>query len=195
MARGINVSRYSASGAVELLIGTDFSSTANALRISEDDVKKAANKAARKAAQWATKEGSAALSGITTIPRRELMEAVRFRMRPMRGGGGSAAWFGLNDVSAKHEGAQQTESGVSTRVANYPSAFVVHKLGGHVFKRRGAARLPIDKVTHSVVNQMEAALSAISARAEPIYLDAFFAELDKVLGRGSGAASRILLSQ
>lgn len=192
MARGIRAAQFTSTGGIELLVGTDFSGAANALGLTEADVKKAVKAAAGKAAKWAQKQGTAALSAITTIPQRELMESLRTRMKPTKAGG-AVAWFGLNDVSAKHEGARQTAVGVVTNTSEYPSAFVVKKLGGHVFKRRGAARLPIDKMTHNIVGQMEAALSKISDQADPIFLQEFFAQIDKRLGRGSGEAAKLLL--
>lgn len=193
MARGIRAAQFSASGGIELLVGTNFEAAAKAFNLTEADVKKAVKQAARKAATWAQKQGTAALAGITTIPQRELMAAVRTRMKPTKQGG-AVAWFGLNDVDAKHEGAQQTADGVVTRTSRYPSAFIVEKLGGHVFKRRGPGRLPIDKQTHNIVGQMETALSRISDQADPIFLQEFFAQIDKVLGKGSGEAAKILLS-
>jgi len=193
MARGIRAAQFNSSGGIELLIGTDFSGAANALGLTEADVKKAVKAAATKAAKWAQKQGTAVLSGLTTIPQRELMESLRTRMKPTKKNSGAVAWFGLNDVSAKHEGARQTANGVVSNTSDYPSAFIVPKLGGHVFKRRGAARLPIDKMTHNILGQMEAALAKISDQADPIFLQEFFTQIDKRIGRGSGQAAQLLL--
>lgn len=54
---------------------------------------------------------------------------------------------------------RQTKKGVSVTVIKgkrqaIPSAFIVDNLGGHVFKRKGAARLPIRKLFGPSVRQL-----------------------------------------
>jgi hypothetical protein len=62
----------------------------------------------------------------------------------------------LGKVTERKKGvAYNTPSG---RVTN-PSAFIVNPLGGGVFQRRGSGRLPIQKITASIADPVEAVLS------------------------------------
>ena len=195
MARGTEAFSYQAgTGDLELIAGTDFSRLKEVLNVSDADLASAIKAAARKAGKWAESESAKAMSAVTTIPVRDLKEAMRYRMKMPKKLAGAQVWLGLNDVSVKHMGAQQTENGVTTRLSRYPDAFVVHKLGSHVFQRRTKARLPIDKVTHSIVGTMEAALSRVAAQAGDKFADELFKQLDALLGLGSGGTRNALLA-
>ncbi len=62
----------------------------------------------------------------------------------------------LGKVTQRKKGvAYNTPAG---RVTN-PNAFIVDKLGGAVFQRRGRERLPIDKITSSIADPVDVVLS------------------------------------
>lgn len=54
-------------------------------------------------------------------------------------------WFGLNPVNLKDMKPKQDAEGVTAGPARVPGAFIVKKLGGHVFKRKAGPRSTIVK--------------------------------------------------
>jgi len=76
------------------------------------------------------------------------VEKSRSRTRPMA----KVIVNKTSRLSLKRFGARQTKSGVSYRISKsgkrgkIKDAFIVDKLGGHVFRRKGKKRLPIQKL-------------------------------------------------
>lgn len=59
-------------------------------------------------------------------------------------------WYGLNDVSLIHLGARETKKGVTAGKRKVDGAFIAK---GQVFKRKGRARLPIEKQAVTIQKQ------------------------------------------
>ena len=107
-------------------------------------------------------------------------KVIKGRMRvtiSKEGEGHAHIWIGLKPVSLSRFNPVATGSGVTTDVKEVPDGFILP--AGGVFKRRGAARLPIDKqfleikekadpIFDRVVSEVEARLGINFERA---YLD------------------------
>lgn len=59
-------------------------------------------------------------------------------------------WYGLNDISLIHLGAKKTKKGVTAGKRKVDGAFIAK---GQVFKRKGKARLPLEKQTVTIQQQ------------------------------------------
>jgi hypothetical protein len=94
---------------------------------------------------------------------------------------------GRKGVSLKELHPVQTSSGVTVRggsliPSDYPHAFIVKSLGGHVFERRGTERLPIDKLyapaTIPSAMVQEAVQTALNTIASQLWTKNFNHELE-----------------
>lgn len=80
-----------------------------------------------------------------------------FRLRKSADGASIAVWYGLDPVAMVHLGARQTRAGVTAGKHKRAGAFIAGKgEGRQVFKRRSAARLPIDKQTVDIQDKAQA---------------------------------------
>jgi hypothetical protein len=70
-------------------------------------------------------------------------------------------WFGLNPLNLRDLNPKQDSSGVTAGPARVASGFIVKKLKGNVFKRKGFSRLPIRKQVYDVRTQGEDAAKAV----------------------------------
>ena len=52
----------------------------------------------------------------------------------------------LEEYEERAQGKAQQRGGRSSGLPGHPNAFVIERFGGHWFERRGASRLPIDKI-------------------------------------------------
>lgn len=171
----------------------DFSRFSTELQLLPEQVSKAAKSAAQKAGRWAEREGSKALASVSNLSVAQLREATRYRYRfKNKNLQAAQIWFGLNEVALKHAGATQTKTGVSSPRGNVPSAFIVQKLGGHVFVREGQRRLPIRKVTYEIVDDAEAVLYRVAMEAADMFRQLLFDEFDKLKSFSPGTSASIL---
>lgn len=184
----------SSNGLFELLGHGDFSKAEHLLGLIPEQVTKAVRTATTKAMRWAEREGAKRLATVSQLSVRQLREATRYkaRVRNREGQIRGQVWFGLNDVAVKWAGATQTPTGVSSRAGQFPQAFIVDKLGGHVFRRKGAAKLPIEKVTYGIVGVSEMVLAKVADEAGRMFQQLLFSELDKLTGKGEGTSAAIL---
>jgi hypothetical protein len=182
------------NGLFEVMGHGDFSRAENLLGLLPEQVTKAVRTATTKAMRWAEREGAKRLANVTKLSVRQLREATRYKakIRNRQGQVQGRVWFGLNDVALKWAGATQTPSGVSSRVGEYPEAFIVQKLNQHVFRRKGATRLPIQKVTYGILGTSEAVLAKVADEAARMFQQLLFSELDKLTGKGEGTSAAIL---
>jgi hypothetical protein len=182
------------NGLFEVMGHGDFSRAENLLGLLPEQVTKAVRTATTKAMRWAEREGAKRLANVTKLSVRQLREATRYKakIRNRQGQVQGRVWFGLNDVALKWAGATQTPSGVSSRVGEYRDAFIVEKLNQHVFRRKGATRLPIQKVTYGILGTSEAVLAKVADEAARMFQQLLFSELDKLTGKGEGTSAAIL---
>lgn len=119
------------------------------LSATEDQAEKALLSTLGKLSKWLTSISVKRLSKHLDIPQHVLRRRIKkFSLRKTGGGGGQVqVFYGLNPVAVIDIDARQTRAGVSAGKRRIKSAFIRRGRGGHVqvFKRRGAARLPIDK--------------------------------------------------
>lgn len=87
---------------------------------------------------------------------RRRLKAIKFKQT--NDGGVAKVWYGLNPVGLIWLGAKQTGAGVQASGGRFvPGAFIAKGKGGkqQVFKRRGSARLPLDKQQAAIKNPTE----------------------------------------
>lgn len=95
-------------------------------------------------------------------------------------------WIGLNPISLKRMKPRQTRAGVKAGPVKRDHAFIVGKLGNHVFTRKGDARLPIRKEYYSIDEAGADAVETVRARASAYMKEAFIAYLEKRRGSAKG---------
>lgn len=181
------------TGILELTGGADFSGIAEALGITPEMVAKASKVAAQKAGRWAEREGAKALAAESHLSVRSVRAAMRAKLRQSKKGKGVTVWFGLNEIDAKFQNPRQTDTGVTTDAAEYQSAFIVEKLRGHVFRRKGTDRKKIEKVSFTIQAEGDKAIQTVAAGAGEMYVTEFFSALDAMSGKGEGSTQRTLI--
>jgi hypothetical protein len=96
----------------------------------------------------------------------------------------ASVWVGLNPFSLKKLRPRQTGDGVTAHGRQYPGAFIVSSLGGHVFRRTGKGRWPIEKVIFDIKDQGEQAFENAAGKVEEIFRKVLQVKLN-------GARSRV----
>lgn len=137
---------------------------------TEAKAEKALKTAVTRTARWA----SAQL-------RKKTAKLIRVSARVMKGrvglyfnDGTARLWFGLWDVDLKRMGARQTSSGVVAGPVSRKGAFIVKSIGGHVFERKGSARLPIVRSPGvPIEKEGREAMESIAKEIEPRILEEF----------------------
>lgn len=81
----------------------------------------------------------------------------------------ASVWVGLNPFSLKRLHPRQTSDGVTAHGRQYQGAFIVSSLGGHVFRRTGKGRCPIEKVCYDIKEHGEQAFENVSGKVEDIF--------------------------
>lgn len=127
----------------------DFHQLVLDVAATEQQATRALNSTLRKIAAWLRTRALKGLSERARLQQRILrrrLKSAKFKASP--DGSQITLWFGLNPVALVYLGAKQTARGVSAQGGRYvQGAFIGQRAGGprQVFKRRGKARLPIDK--------------------------------------------------
>lgn len=97
----------------------------------------------------------------TSVPQKEIRKRVRIRPSTIRNLL-ARVWCGTFPISLKRLKPVQQKSGVRAGKHKRKGAFISEALGGHVFKRDGASRLPISKQTVSIHGHAAAAIRSSS---------------------------------
>lgn len=109
-------------------------------------------------------------------------DVLRYRMRTLRRGGGgardAALWFGLNPIALTHLDPREVARGVRGGPAYVKGGFIAK---GQAFKRKGRARLPIERAEFPIQQKADAVLDSIvdGAEFQRRFLDTFERELTK----------------
>ena len=159
-------------------------------KLTEGDVREAARVAVEQSIKWGRKEASEGLADIMEIPYREVVKRLRIKRRTsarssdiMRSG----IWMGFNPVSykflSKYGTLEETEGGLFTN----------DKLHGHVFKRVGKDRLPIEKMEMPIEREaMQYLTFEFQPNLERYFLEAFYTHLDKMTASGYGTSRSLI---
>ena len=155
------------------------------LGASEDDLKKAYNRALAKTSRALRTQARKALREGLKLRAAAVLNArlklVRFRPRG-RGLGGALLWTGTNDLPARaFKGTpRQTATGASVGGRSFKGAFVGagQNSGGRiVFRRKGKERLPIYAETVSIVEEAEPILEDVYQDVAAIFFKNFKSEV------------------
>jgi hypothetical protein len=166
---------------IEVFASSNLARVKDALGVLEADIKAAVETATRRTFRWAERKAARDIASETGIPYRAARTRTRARYQLT---GRGVIWFGLNPVSVKYLGAKERKG-----------AFAAEMLGGHWFKRRGRARLPIDKVEKPIEQEGRAYVEAdFPAEVQEHLVAEFFAALDKRTGRTAGSSRQIALN-
>jgi hypothetical protein len=131
------------------------------LAATPKQVDKALNSTFTKMARWLTAKSIRELSAHLKLPRKEMKRRLRtFRLSRTAGGKGVRVWYGLDPIGMIHLGAAEERrkgGGVTAYGDRFEKdAFIAKGRAGNggtaasnrqVFKRKGRARLPLQKVT------------------------------------------------
>lgn len=166
---------------IEVFASANLARVKVALGVLEADIKRAIETATRKTFKWAERKAARDIATETGVPYRAARTRTRARYSLT---GSGVIWFGLNPVSVKYLGAKERKG-----------AFAAEALGGHSFKRRGRARLPIDKIEKPIEQAGRAYVEAdFPAEVQEQLVTEFFAALDKKTGRSAGSSRQIALN-
>lgn len=163
-------------------------------KLTVSKLKEAVIIATDETAKWAKVNASKDLARFLNIPYKVTRERVKIKLkRRMITGENSAAtariWYGINDLSLKHLKPQQLEGGVKTSGAGIVMrGFISKSLDGHVFKRTGDKRLPIEKQTLSIEEKAwNYLITEFEPKLQAYWLDRFYSTLDSMAGNMQGA--------
>lgn len=171
----------------------DFKRVQALLGLLEKDMRAALRTATRKAGQWANREGSRGLAKAANVPLKNLKQGLRikFGVKSAKGHTTANLWFGLNSISLKYLGAKQQKKGVRARGQSISGAFVSGKLGGHVYKRSGDSRLPIEEQDFEIEEKATKYVESLQGDVLAKFSQFFFEAIDKLSGRDSGDSQAI----
>jgi hypothetical protein len=166
---------------ITIFTSSNLDHVRQALGVLESDIKTAIATATRKAFRWAERQAAREIAKETGIPYRAARVRTKSRYRLA---GSGQVWFGLNPVSAKYLGAKDRKGG-----------WTAPKLNGHIFKRRGTARLPIDRIEKPIESEGFAyAEGEFPEEVQEKLVNEFFLALDRRTGREAGASREIAMS-
>jgi hypothetical protein len=134
-----------------------------------EQVRKALRSTVSKLSTWLRTRATRAMSAELQVKQKVLrfrLKNIKLKQAPNGSAGG--IWLGLNDLDFIHlGGATQDAQGVNFRGREFSKAFmgprpgtVSSKLKGRAFKRKGASRLPIEKVGLPIQDQANKALES-----------------------------------
>lgn len=134
---------------------------------------RAMKRALRKLSTWLRRQVLRAASQASGIPQKFFKQSMRYHTAVVREGGspvGVQVWVGTNPIPAHRLGAVRwTRRMQGARVGrrSYPGSWSwgYGKTGRAVMRRRGAGKLPIDRVDEHVHDPVVAALRAIETEA------------------------------
>lgn len=166
---------------IEMFAASNLARVKVALGVLEADITAAIKTATRRTFKWAEREAAKQIAAEAGIPYRAARTRTRSKYRLS---GSGQVWFGLNPVSAKYLGAKERRGG-----------FTAPKLNQHFFKRRGTARLPIDRVEKPIEDEgIGVVEGSFPKEVQDRLIEEFFLALDKFKGRASGTSQAIALS-
>ena len=163
---------------IEFFAASNLASIKVKLGMLEADMQAAIKTATRKTFKWAEREAAKQIAAEAQIPYR--VARVRTRSKYRLTGSGQV-WFGLNPVSAKYLGAKERKGGFTNK-----------KLNQHFFRRRGRARLPIDRIEKPIEQDAEGVVQGdFPQDVQDKLIEEFFLALDKKAGREAGTSQAI----
>lgn len=127
----------------------DLDRIAGELAATEVHAAKALNSTLVKMAAWLKTKSVKGLSGHLAIQQKVIRRRLKsFRLQRKAGGSQITVWYGLDPIALIYLQARKANGGVKASGGRFvPSGFIADGRNGNrqVFKRRGKARLPIDK--------------------------------------------------
>lgn len=121
------------------------------LGASTKQIEAAMRSSVSRVTRWAGNEAARRISKATKITGKVIKGRMRVEVMGKDGVLGRV-WAGLQAIPLKAMKPRQTRSGVTAGPAKVPGAFISKKIGGHVFKRKGPKRLPIEKQTYRIID-------------------------------------------
>lgn len=150
-------------------------------------------------AGWANTAAAKELSRHLKLPYSVLRRRVKVKRRIFASGSEhdtATVWFGVNAVDLKYLKPVQTPTGVTTSVKTVDGGFINPGIRGHVFKRRGVARLPIDKQSYDVQAQADEYIEReFLPRLQQFYLTSLEDYLSRVSGKPTSVFSKFLVQR
>lgn len=182
-----------AQNLLALFVFEDWARVRDLLGVLQKDMKAALRTATKQTGQWANREGARGLAKAVGVPLSVLRRGLRlkFQYQSVKGFSTARLWYGLNAISAKYLGGRQTKKGRNVRGQVFTQAFVSEALDGHVFRRVGKDRLPIERVELGVVEKGQAYLAEFETKVAAKFVELFFLALDKSSGREAGSSIAI----
>jgi hypothetical protein len=152
------------------------------LAATEKQAQKALNSTLRKMATWLRTRELKGLSKELQLQQKILRRRLKSaRLRVTGNGAQIGVWFGLNPVALIYLQPKKRAGGIGASGNRYvPGAFMAKAPAGasQVFKRRGTARLPIDKQEAEVQRDAEPHIErALDAEFENQFMKVFEHEL------------------
>lgn len=130
--------------------------TARDLQATQAQIQKALKSALAKLARWLRTQSLRGLSTKLEISQKVLRRRLKtFKVKHSANGSEVTIWYGLNPIALIYLGARRTQKGVTAGKRRVEGGFIAtsKRQGPQVFKRRGAARLPIDPQRADVSDQ------------------------------------------
>lgn len=114
------------------------------LAATEADVRKALNSTLRRMAAWVRTRSTRGLSAELALQQKVLRRRIKSARVQRQGDGASVkVWYGLNPISLIYLQPRKSGGGVKAAGGRFvQSGFIAN---GQVFKRKGKARLPVEK--------------------------------------------------
>lgn len=136
-----------------------------------DQTRKALRSTVSKLSTWLRTRATRALSAELQLKRNVLRHRLKnIKLKQAPNGAAGGLWIGLNEMDLKYVGkAKQDATGVTAgaRGHSFDHAFMgprpgvkARKLKNRAFKRKGGARLPIEKVTLPIQDEAQKALDS-----------------------------------
>ena len=132
-------------------------SVIDALAATERQAQQALNSTLPKIAAWMRGKSVKGLAGVTNVPQKVIRRRLKtFRLSKSASGSSITLWYGLDPVGMIYLNAKQGSGGVRAYGGRFvKSGFIATPSNGkrQVFKRRGTARLPIDKQNAEIADK------------------------------------------
>lgn len=196
---GVQGNRYEPGFANKGLLDFDYSDFRKVKEwagITMEELKEAVRLATMDTASWANKESAKDLGRELKVPYPAMRKRIKVKRRMITAGGSLATariWYGINAVSLKYLKPKQDSSGVTTTATTVPGAFISQKMKQNVFKRKGDARLPIEKQTLDVEDRAATFLqTSFEPKVSAYFLDRFYFYIDRMSGNDEGTAASVL---
>lgn len=138
--------------------GAELARIADDLQATDAQAGKALFSTLNKMASWLRAESVRRLARHLKLPARIARRRLfRFALRRRGNGGEVVVFYGLNPIALVYMTARQTKTGVTAGAHKRKGAFIAQGRGKNqqVFKRRGKARLPLDKQTLEIYDEAQ----------------------------------------